>query len=326
MLTKRLSKESLDTKEKVSVELVFLGTGAGTPSRKRNVTAIALDLLAENGAYWLFDCGEGTQQQILHSSIKLSKLDKLFVTHLHGDHIFGIPGLLSTRANQGGLTPFTVFGPPGIQAYIETSLSCSQSRLTYPLEIIEINDGFIYEDHLFTVEALHVEHRIECLGYRIVELNRPGKLEVEKLKAMNIASGPVFGQLKQGKTVTLTDGTVLNGRDFIGPDIVGRKIAIIGDTRRCDSAVKLSQGVDVLVHEATFAISNQDLADQYFHSTTVDAANIALDAGAKTLILTHFSSRYQEEDLSSLLNEAQTVFDSVYLAADFFSFTLERQD
>lgn len=308
------------------MELVFLGTGAGTPSRQRNVTAIALDLLAENGAYWLFDCGEGTQQQILRSSVKLSKMDKLFVTHMHGDHIFGIPGLLSTRANQGGITPFTVFGPPGIQSYIETSLSCSQSRLTYPLEIIEINDGFIYEDHLFTVEVLHVEHRIECFGYRIVERNRPGKLEVKKLKALKIASGPVFGQLKQGKTVIVTDGTVLNGLDFIGPEIVGRKIAIIGDTRRCDSAVKLAQDVDVLVHEATFALASQALADQYYHSTTVDAANIALEAGVKSLILTHFSSRYQEANLADLLSEAQAIFNSVYLAADFFSFKLEMQD
>jgi ribonuclease Z len=308
------------------VELVFLGTGAGTPSRQRNVTAIALDLLAENGAYWLFDCGEGTQQQILRSSVKLSKMDKLFVTHLHGDHIFGIPGMLSTRANQGGITPFTVYGPPGIKAFIETSLSCSQSRLTYPIEIIEIDDGLIYEDHLFKVEALHVEHRIECFGYRIVEHNRPGKLEVEKLKALKIASGPVFGLLKQGKTVIVGDGISLNGLDFIGPEIVGRKIAIIGDTRRCDSAVKLAQEVDVLVHEATFALASQALADQYFHSTTVDAANIALEAGAKSLILTHFSSRYQEGDLSYLLNEAQMVFNSVYLAADYFSYNLERQD
>jgi ribonuclease Z len=308
------------------VELVFLGTGAGTPSRQRNVTAIALDLLAENGVYWLFDCGEGTQQQILRSSVKLSKLDKLFVTHLHGDHIFGIPGLLSTRANQGGTTPFTVYGPPGIQAFIESALLCSQSRLTYPLEIIEINDGLIYEDALFSVEALHVEHRIECFGYRIVEQNRPGKLEVAKLRAMNIASGPLYGQLKQGETVVLADGTLINGRDFIGPEIKGRKIAIIGDTRLCEASIKLAQQVDVVVHEATFALNNQELANQYFHSTTVDAANIARQAGAKALILTHISSRYQEEDLPVLLKEAQTAFGHVHLAADFYSFLLERQD
>jgi ribonuclease Z len=304
------------------VELVFLGTGAGTPSRQRNVTAIVLDLLAENGAYWLFDCGEGTQQQILRSSIKLSKLDKLFVTHLHGDHIFGIPGMLSTRANQGGITPFTVFGPPGIQAFIETALSVSQSRLNYPLEIIEINDGLIFEDDLFRVEALHLEHRIECFGYRFIELNRPGKLEVEKLKLMRIASGPVFGRLKQGETVILEDGTVLNGRDYIGPEIIGRKIAIIGDTRRCEAAVQLAHEVDIMVHEATFAVQNQDLANEYFHSTTVDAAKTAAEAGAKALILTHFSSRYQEEHLSSLLSEAQTAFECVYLAADFSSYSI----
>jgi ribonuclease Z len=303
------------------VELIFLGTGAGTPSRQRNVTSIALDLLAENGAYWLFDCGEGTQQQILRSPVKLSKLDKLFVTHMHGDHIFGIPGLLSSRANQGGTAPFTVFGPPGIKAFIESALTCSQSRLIYPLDIIEINDGLIYEDALFKVEALHVEHRIECFGFRIVEANRPGKLEVEKLQALNVTSGPLYGKLKRGETVILPDGTSLNGRDFIGPEIKGRKLAIIGDTRRCDAAIKLSQQVDVVVHEATFALLEQDLAEQYYHSTTVDAANVAREAGAKALILTHFSSRYQEEHLIGLLNEAKTAFEHVFLANDFFSFS-----
>jgi ribonuclease Z len=304
------------------VELVFLGTGAGTPSRQRNVTAIALDLLAENGAYWLFDCGEGTQHQMMRSSVKLSKLDKLFVTHLHGDHIFGIPGLLSTRANQGGMTPLTVFGPPGIKAFVESALSWSQSRLTYSIEIIEIDDGIIYEDAHFKVEALHVEHRIECFGYRVVEANRPGKLEVGKLKALNISSGPLFGQIKKGETVLLANGTVLNGKDFIGPEITGRKIAIIGDTRRCESAVKLSYDVDVVVHEATFASLQQDLANQYFHSTTVDAAEIARMAGAKALVLTHFSSRYQEEDLNILLKEAQNIFENVQLAADFSTFSI----
>jgi ribonuclease Z len=304
------------------VELVFLGTGAGTPSRQRNVTAIALDLLAENGAYWLFDCGEGTQHQMMRSSVKLSKLDKIFVTHLHGDHIFGIPGLLSTRANQGGITPLTVFGPLGIKAFIETSLSCSQSRLTYPIDIVEIHDGIIYEDALFKIEARHVEHRIECFGFRIVEANRPGKLEVEKLKAMNLSSGPLFGQIKKGETVLLADGTLLNGKDFIGPEIIGRIIAIIGDTRRCNSAITLSQQADVIVHEATFASLQQDLADQYFHSTTVDAADIARLAGAKALILTHFSSRYQEEDLELLLKEAQSIFKHVHLASDFTSFSI----
>jgi ribonuclease Z len=190
------------------------------------------------------------------------------------------------------------------------------------LEIIEIDDGLIYEDYLFRVEALHVEHRIECFGYRIIELNRPGKLDVAKLKALNIASGPVFGRLKKGETVIQEDGTILHGCDFIGPEIIGRKIAIIGDTRRCESAVKLAHEVDVMVHEATFAVYNQNLANEYFHSTTVDAAQTAADAGAKALILTHFSSRYQEEHLSILLSEAQTAFDLVFLAADFSSYSI----
>jgi len=307
------------------VELVFMGTGAGMPTRQRNVTAIALNLLAEYGAYWLFDCGEGTQHQIMRSTIKLNKLTKLFVTHLHGDHIFGIPGLLSSRSNQGGITPLTVYGPPGIRSFIETALNLSQTNLMYALVIIEITQGVIYADSLFTVEAAPVEHRTECFGFRIVELDRPGKLNSEALKQKGIVEGPIWGQLKQGRTVEMADGSVLHGQDFTGSPLQGRKIAIIGDTRRCDAAVKLARDVDILVHEATFSEKNQDLADLYFHSTTIDAAITAQKANAKALIMTHFSSRYQEEEMDFLLNEAKNIFHKSYLAADFSSFTVQVQ-
>ncbi|MDB5054790.1 MAG: rnz [Bacilli bacterium] len=304
------------------MELFFLGTGAGMPTRQRNVTSLVLDLLAENGAYWLFDCGEGTQQQILHSSVKLSKLNKLFITHLHGDHIYGLPGLLSSRSNQGGITPLIVYGPPGIQAFIDTALSVTGSHLMYPLEIVEISEGKVYVDDLFTVEAKLLEHRIESFGFRIVEHDRPGKLNVEKLRAIGIASGPVFGELKLGKTVLLTDGSVLYGSDFIGPALSGRKLAIMGDTRYCNAALELSYNVDVLVHEATFSTEHHELAQLYFHSTTVDAAKTAADANAKTLIMTHFSSRYQEDDLTLMLSEAKQIFANSYLAEDYMHYAI----
>jgi ribonuclease Z len=309
-------------KEKVELELIFLGTGAGVPSRQRNVAAMVLELLAENGSYWLFDCGEGTQQQIMRSSIRLSKLNKLFITHLHGDHIFGIPGLISSRSNQGTLSPLTIYGPVGIKAYVEMALAISQSRLIYPIEIIEYNEGRVYADDLFQVEVIQVEHRIESFGFRIIERNKPGKLDVEKLKAMGLESSPLFGQLKQGKTVELADGRVLQGKNFIGPELIGRKIAIVGDTRRCNAAVRLAQDVDLLVHEATFSLNEQDLAELYYHSTTVDAASIAVEANAKALVMTHFSSRYQEEDMPSLLNEAKQKFANSFTAEDYASFVI----
>jgi ribonuclease Z len=304
------------------VELIFLGTGAGVPSRQRNVTAIVLELLTENGSYWLFDCGEGTQQQMLRSSIKLSKLNKLFITHLHGDHIFGIPGLISSRSNQGSTTPLTIYGPRGIKDFVEMALTISQSRLGYSIDIIEYREGSIYADDLFAVEVIQVEHRIESFGFRIIEQDKPGKLDVEKLHAMGLKSSPLFGQLKLGKTVEFPDGKVLHGNDFIGPDVIGRKIAIVGDTRYCNAAVRLAQDVDLLVHEATFSLHEQNLAARYYHSTTVDAALIAKEANAEALVMTHFSSRYQDEDMPALLDEAKQIFANSFTAEDFASFTI----
>lgn len=159
------------------MELIFLGTGAGKPSRERNVTALILNLLTERQSLWLFDCGEGTQHQMLRGRIKnLKKLEKVFITHLHGDHIFGLPGLLNSRSMQGNSAPLTVYGPVGIKTYLETVLTLSDSRITYPLEIIEITAGELFTDATFTVSATLLDHRIETYGYRIVERNQPGRV------------------------------------------------------------------------------------------------------------------------------------------------------
>lgn len=307
------------------MELYFLGTGAGLPSRERNVTAIALNLLAECGAYWMFDCGEGTQHQILRSPVKLSKTDKLFVTHLHGDHIFGIPGLLSSRSHQGGESPLTLYGPRGIGDFVRHTMDISGSHINYELRIQEIQDeGVLFEDEQFTVTAARLQHRGECFGYRIAEHDRPGTLLTDKLKAMGIPSGPIYGQIKRGGNVQLPDGRTIQGEDFIGPAIPGRVVTILGDTIPCDASVRLAREADVLVHEATFSATQQELAHAYAHSTAEDAARIAQSANARTLILTHLSARYQHEDLNHLLSEAQRLHPDVYLAEDFWSFSVER--
>jgi ribonuclease Z len=307
------------------VKLYFLGTGAGMPSKQRNVTSIALDLLSERGVYWLFDCGEGTQQQILQSPVKLSKTEKLFVTHLHGDHIYGIPGLLASRSYQGGDTPLTVYGPVGIRHFIEQTLAVSQSHFTYVLDIVEIDkDGILFEEQGFRVEAARLEHRIESFGYRIEEPDQAGKLMHAELQALGVASGPVYGKLKQGETVELEDGRVLHGADFLGPTCTGRKVTILGDTKYCSGAVHLAREADVLVHEATFAKERQELADAFDHSTTIDAARTAHEAGAKVMIMTHISSRYQAEEEDMLLQEARSIHPKSYLAKDFWSYEINK--
>lgn len=302
------------------MELYFLGTGAGMPSRRRNVTSIALNLLEETGSYWLFDCGEGTQQQILESPVKLSRTDKIFITHLHGDHLYGMPGLLTSRSYQGGDSPLAVYGPPGLREFIETSLRVSQARLAYELHIHEIQEeGAVLEEELFRVEARRLEHRIECFGFRIVEKDKEGKLDADRLKQLGIPPGPLYGALKQGRAVTLENGTEVRSEDVVGPPVPGRIVAILGDTMRTDAARELARDADVLVHEATFDAGRSEMAVQFHHSTSVDAAETARAAGAQALILTHLSSRYGDEEAEDLLKEARAVFANTHLAEDFWS-------
>lgn len=304
------------------MELYFLGTGAGMPSKERNVTAIALTLYDERGTAWLFDCGEGTQHQMLRSPLKASRLEFIFITHLHGDHVYGLPGLLTSRSNQGGTTPVTLYGPPGLESMLEPVLRYSQAHLSYELTYREVAEGTLFEDDKFEVVCAKLDHRIDSYGYKIIQKDRTGKLDSAKLKAMGISPGPIFGKLKHGETVTLPDGTAIDGNVFIGPPIPGKKIVVLGDTRKCDAAVKLARDADVLIHEATFDSSLHNLAQSYYHSTAKDAALTAKEAGVKTLILTHISSRYQEEQAMLLAAEAQELFAETQLSRDHWSFVI----
>lgn len=299
------------------MDVFFLGTGAGVPAKLRNVTSIALKLLEERGAVWLFDCGEATQHQILHTSIKPRRIEKIFITHLHGDHIYGLPGLLSSRSFQGGESLVTVYGPAGIKEYIEVSLKISKSYLKYPIEIIEVEEGLIFEDDQFTVEAGLLEHGIASFGFRVVEKDRPGTLLADKLVATGVKPGPDFKKIKNGEEVVLEDGRVIHPEEFVGPPQKGRIVTILGDTRVCENAVRLADNADLLIHEATFSADEETLAHEYFHSTTLQAADTALKARAKKLCLTHISSRYDRNDWKQLEAEAGKVFSNTVISEDF---------
>ncbi|MET1179706.1 ribonuclease Z [Peribacillus simplex] len=301
------------------MDFVLLGTGAGVPAKARNVTSIALQLLEERGTVWLFDCGEATQHQILKTAVKPRKVEKIFITHLHGDHIFGLPGFLSSRSFQGGVDKLTVYGPQGIDAFIKTSLQVSGTHLKYPLEIIEIEEGAVFEDEQFTVTAMSLDHGIYSIGYRIVEKDRPGSLLVDRLRSEGVKPGPLFKALKNGQTVYLDDGRVLNGKDYLGAPQKGRIITILGDTRMCSNAIILAESADYLVHEATFSAEESEMASAYYHSTTVQAAETALKAGAKNLILTHISSRYTPEDAERLKEESKAVFANTIMGEDLMA-------
>ncbi|MBO2943039.1 ribonuclease Z [Paenibacillus sp. F411] len=309
------------------MELYFLGTNAGVPSLQRNVTSVALRLLEERGTIWLFDCGEGTQHQILRSPLKLSKLEYIFVTHMHGDHIFGLPGLLSSRGAQGASTKVTVFGPVGIQSFLQTALTLSQSRVNYPLDIVEHDGGVLHEDDTFKVEAARLEHRVDSYGYRITEKDRPGSLDLDQLQALGLKPGPLYGRLKRGESVELREGEMLHPSQVLLAPKKGRIVTILGDTRPCENVVPLAQDADVLLHEATFMHELADTAAEYFHSTSTQAAEAALQANARQLLLTHFSSRYKDvEHLQPLLEEAKAVFPNTKLAEDFALFPVARRE
>ncbi|MFS0863436.1 ribonuclease Z [Fredinandcohnia sp. 179-A 10B2 NHS] len=307
------------------MEVVFLGTGAGVPAKERNVTSIALQLLEERRAAWLFDCGEATQHQILYTSIKPRRIEKIFITHLHGDHIFGLPGFLGSRSFQGGEALLTIYGPKGIKTFVDTSLKVSGTHLRYPLEVVEIEEGIIFEDDQFYVEARELEHGIQVYGYRIVEKDLPGTLLVDKLMDEGIKPGPLYQRIKEGKTVILENGKEINGKEYIGPSKKGRIITILGDTRYCQKSIELAKDADLLIHEATFSSNEAELAYDYFHSTTTQAAEVAKQANAKTLVLTHISSRYQGEDSQQLLKEACTVFSPTYIAKDFMKYEINSK-
>ncbi|MDW8845214.1 ribonuclease Z [Erwinia sp. MMLR14_017] len=304
------------------MELLFLGTGAGTPSRQRNVTSIALNLHGVRSRCWLFDCGEGTQHQMMRSRVKSGKIEKIFITHLHGDHIFGLPGLLTSRSMNGISDTMTIYGPKGIRSFVDTTLSLSGSWLTFPLEIMEIEAGEVFNDEHFRVTAYPLTHPVECYGFRIEEHDKPGALDAERLLADGIKPGALFQQLKLGKTVTMEDGRVVEGKAYLGPATKGVTLAIFGDTSPTPATSELAAGADVMVHEATLEAAMEEKANGRGHSSTVQAATAAKQAGAKRLIVTHLSSRYLREDSERLLAECREIFPNTEMAHDFSVFRL----
>lgn len=308
------------------MELEFLGTGAGMPSKERNTSSLALKLYEERGTIWLFDCGEATQHQILHTTIKPRKIEKLFITHLHGDHIFGLPGLLSSRSFLGGEepTPLTLYGPKGVMEWVRFSLELTKTHLNYPIHFVEIEEGIIFEDESFIVTAKKLNHVVPSFGFRIEQKPLPGELFIEKALKLGVPKGPLLGKLKKGEDVTLEDGTIVYSKEVTGPLKKGFVVTILGDTTYCKQSVELSENADIVVHEATFDHSTADLAQDYGHSTNVDAATVAKEAGAKHLILNHLSARFLPKDIEKIINEAKTVFPSVFAAKDFSVFQWKK--
>ncbi|MBE9208024.1 ribonuclease Z [Nostoc sp. LEGE 06077] len=309
------------------MQITFLGTSSGVPTRSRNVSSVALRL-PQRAELWLFDCGEGTQHQLLRSDLKISQLSRIFITHLHGDHIFGLMGLLASCGLAGNVDRIDLYGPPGLNEYIQSASRYSHTHFSYPIKVHAIRPGVVYEDQEFTVTCGQLHHRITAFGYRVAEKDRAGRFDIEKAKELQIPPGRIYGQLKRGETVTLDDGRVIKGTELCGPTEIGRKIAYCTDTIYTEGAVELAQDADVLIHEATFAHADAEMAFQRLHSTTTMAAQTALAAGSRRLIMTHFSPRYAPGnpiELKDLLQEARAIFPYTDMAYDFMSYDVPRR-
>ena len=312
---------------KTALQITFLGTSSGVPTRARNVSGVALKL-PQRSEVWLFDCGEGTQHQFLRSDLRVSQVRRIFITHMHGDHIFGLMGLLASCGLAGNAQEIDIYGPAELVDYIKACRRYSQTHFSYPVRVHPVQPGLVFEDEEFSVHCTLLKHRVPAYGYRICERDRAGEFNVEKAQALGIPFGPLYGRLKRGETVTLEDGRTFNGSEFVGPTELGRKVVYCTDTVFCESAIDLSQDADVLIHEATFAHQEAEMAFQRLHSTTTMAAQVALAAQVKTLIMTHFSPRYapgNPVDIKDLLAEARAIFPQTEAASDFWVYEVPRR-
>ncbi len=300
----------------------FLGTNAGSPSIKRNVTSIALILNHDIYEVWLFDCGESTQHQILRTSIKLSRISKIFITHMHGDHIFGLPGLLTSRSINNVSKKLDIYGGKGIKYYINMFLRMSNSYINFPLNIFEINEGEIFNNKKYKIISFLLNHTVECYGFYIKEKDKVGHLNVKKLIFDGVLPGPIYKYLKLGKTIKFNDGKIINGKNYLGKKIKGKNIVILGDTSPLKKKYNFIYNVDVLIHESTLKNNMSYLANIRGHSTNIQAANFAKKYFIKKLILTHFSSRFNYKDFKNILSECIKIFPNTYIAYDFSIFKI----
>lgn len=246
---------------------------------------------------------------------------------MHGDHIFGLMGLLASCGLGAHAEKIEIYGPPGIEPYLKACMKYSYTYFPFGVKIYTVEPGLIYEDAEYTVSCLPLKHRVTTYGYRVAEKDRPGPFNVEKAKKAGIPPGPLYGKLKAGETIVL-DGKVFVGKDFCGPTEIGRKFAYCTDTIYCDNAVELARDADVLVHEATFAHQDAPMAFEKLHSTTTMAAQVALAAGVKQLIITHFSPRYAPGNpiqMKDLVAEARAIFPATVAAYDFFRYDIPRR-
>jgi len=300
--------------------IIPLGTASAIPTRERHPSATAL---LRKGRVLLFDCGEGTQLRFLQAGLKITRIDAVFITHLHGDHYFGLPGLVSTLSMINRADPLTIVGPAGIAEAIATMPGINLDRSTLPVEFIELHETVdrqvVYETDEVFVEARPIEHRTFAAGYRFVERSKPGHLDVERARELGVTDYEDYRALKSGRSIQV-DGQTVTPHMVVGPDRPGRSFAYITDTRPCENGRILARSADLVYHEATFTDEHADNAVRTGHSTAREAAEVALHAEAKRLLIGHFSARHADPSL--LFEEATDVFKNTEVAEELKRYSL----
>lgn len=293
------------------MEITFLGTSSAVHSIERNHPSIAIKAFGET---ILFDCGEATQKQMISSNISPMKVSKIFLTHYHGDHILGLPGLLQSMSLNGRETKLSIYGPKGLDKVKNAIYSFGYCAIEYPVEFIEIDSGIIEDNEKYFIQAEKVKHNVPTLAYSIEEKKKPRFLR-EKAIELGVPIGPAFGRLHNGEEIEV-DGKIIKPEQVLGKPRKGVKITYSGDTRPCEEMVMFARDSTLLIHESTFVEEDKLNAEEHAHSTSVEAAYIARESNSEKLILTHISTRYTKEYEEKMLTEAKEIFENTELAYD----------
>jgi ribonuclease Z len=296
----------------MSLSIRLLGTSASRPTVERNVSSLAIQ---REGETLMFDCGEGTQRQMMRYGVSFA-LEDIFFTHMHADHLLGVVGLIRTMALQGRTERLRLWGPPGSARVLRRAESLGFERASFPVEVLELEPGQRVERKDFAIVGFAVDHRgAASLGYALVESERKGRFNPDRARELGIPEGPLWGQIHRGMPVTLGDGRVIEPSELVGPKRPGRTVVVTGDTRPCEATVEASRHADLLIHEATFGDEEAARAIETGHSTAREAAEVARAAGVRRLLLTHFSARYSR-DAAELDGEAKSVFPDTVCGKD----------
>jgi ribonuclease Z len=291
--------------------VTFLGTGAACPTIERNVSGLAVQ---REGETLLFDCGEGTQRQMMRYGVGFT-FAEVFFTHFHADHMLGIIGLLRTMGLQDRTAPVTLYGPPGADRILTAAMHLGVERNKFPVAVQEVRPGDCLRRAEYDIVVFETEHRADTVGYALAEHVRLGRFHPERARELGVPEGPMWGELHRGRSVRLDDGRVVGPEDLVGAPRRGRTVVYSGDTRPHLALIEASRGADLLIHEATFGGDEAERAVETGHSTASEAARVALEAGVRRLVLTHISPRYSR-DAPELLAEARAVFPDTQIARD----------